>query len=168
MNRFYLIVPIVFLGLFGGVYWQHSRTAAAEAEVRAAETERIKAEELAKKTAAETAAREESARRTAAREAEEKKKDEEKRARWEADGRRIEEETTEFSGRVAELTAEIAKAEAALAAVRADKTRVDRENFELAREVELARIAKRNAELEIQRAIDVVAQRAARSASVPN
>ena len=160
MNRFYLIVPIVLLGLFGGIYWQHSRTAATEAAAKATETERIKAEELAKKAEAERAAREEAARRAAAREAEEKAKEDEKRARWAAEGKRIEEETAAFAARVAELAEQTKRAETELTEVRAAKDALDRENFEIAREVELARIAKRNAELEIQRAVEVVAGRA--------
>ncbi|MDF3058729.1 MAG: hypothetical protein K0R17_2944 [Rariglobus sp.] len=168
MNRFYLIVPIVLLGLFGGIYWQHSRTAATEAAGRAAETDRIKAAELAKKTEAERVAREDAARRAAEREAEELKKEEEKRARWAAEGKRIEEETARFAARIAELAAQTTQTESELATLRADRERLDRENFELAREVELARIAKRTAELEIQRAVDVVAQRAALSATAPN
>lgn len=160
MNRFYLIVPIVLLGLFGGIYWQHSRTAATEAAAKATETERIKADELAKKAEAERAARDEATRRAAAREAEEKQKEDEKRARWAADGKRIEEETAGFAARVAELTEQIHHTETKLAEVRASKDALDRENFEIAREVELARIAKRNAELGIQRAVAVVAGRA--------
>jgi predicted ribosome quality control (RQC) complex YloA/Tae2 family protein len=165
MNRLYLIFPIILLGLFGGIYWQHSQVAATEAATRASEMERLKNEELARKATAERTAREESTRRAATREAEELKKEEEKRIRWEADEQRIKEETAQFSKRGAELMSEIERVEKELAGVRVTKDRVDRENFEIAREVELARIAKRNAELEIQRAVEVVAQRAAHSIS---
>jgi hypothetical protein len=168
MNRFYLIVPVILLGVFGGVYWKHSQTAANESARRAAETDRIKDDELAKKTEAERVAKADAARRSAERETEEQKKEADKQARWAAEGKRIEEETARFADRIKELTEQTAHTEAELATLRAARTQVDRENFELAREVELARIAKRNAELEIQRAVDVVAERASRSESDAN
>jgi hypothetical protein len=168
MNRFYLIVPLVMVCLFGGVYWQHHNTSTAEAARLAAAAELARAAEAAQKDEAARLAREDSARRAAERVAEEQKKEDEKRAKWTADGLRIEEETARFTARVAELTREIAQAEVELAALRTAEEKLDRENFELAREVELARIAKRNAELEIQRAVDVVAQRAAVSMVTQN
>lgn len=164
MNRFYLIIPVVLLALFGGIYWQHGNTAAAEAAVRSTETAKIKAEADAKKADAERLAREDAARRAAERVAEERKKEDDKRAKWAAEGKRIEEETARFDARAAELARELTRAEAELAAQRTATDRLNRENFELAREVELARIAKRTAELEIQRAVDVVANRAATQA----
>ena len=36
MTRLYLIIPVLLLALFGGVYWQHTRTVAAEAVQHAA------------------------------------------------------------------------------------------------------------------------------------
>lgn len=168
MNRYYLIVPVVLLALFGGIYWQHGNTAAAAATVRATETARLKAEADAKKADAERIAREDAARRTAERVAEETKKEAEKRAKWIAEGARIEEETARFAARITEVSSEIARAETELAAQRTATDSLNRENFDLAREIELARIAKRNAELEIQRAVDVVAGEASRVVPVSN
>lgn len=168
MNRFYLIVPLVLLGLFGGVFWQHHQTASVEAAQKSAAAELAEAAETAKKDDAARLAREDSSRRAAERVAEEQKKEDEKRARWLADGQRVTEETARFAARIAELNRETAQAETELAALRAAEMRLDRENFELAREVELARIAKRNAEFEIHRAADFVANRAAQTVTAPN
>ena len=58
----------------------------------------------------------------------------------------------------------IADLEKELAGLRTQKETVNRENLELLKKVELARIAKRNAELNIQRMTEMISRRAAASA----
>ena len=43
MNRFYLILPLVFLTLFGGVYCRHSQQRDADAQARAAAVAAVEA-----------------------------------------------------------------------------------------------------------------------------
>jgi hypothetical protein len=166
MNRLYLIVPVLLLAIFGGLYWQHSVHAEAEAKAKAAVVAEAKAAEETKKAEAERLAREDAERRTAARVAEEQKKEAEKHAKWEADGARIAEETTRFTTRSAEIAAEITALEAKINQVLADKDKVSRANFDEARAIELARIAKRNAEMEIQRMTEMVARKAGQTSLV--
>ncbi len=161
MNRFYLIVPLVLSLLFGGVYWQHRQHSAEAAKVKAEQVAKAKAEEDAKKSEAERKAREDAEKRTAARAAEEKKKEDDKQAKWVADGVKISDETSGYVAQTAAYTKEIATLEKELAAIRSAKELAGKEVFAQAREVELALIAKRNAELEIQRLTEMVARKAA-------
>jgi hypothetical protein len=160
MNRFYLIIPIILLALFGGAYWQHSRTADADARAKDDATAQAKTIADAQKAETERKAREDADLRAAARLAEEQKKEAEKRAKWDADNARIAEETTRYSAQVAALTQEQAALEKALADTRAQREKLTKENFETARAIELARIARRNAELEVQRMTEMVARKA--------
>lgn len=160
MNRLYLIIPLILLALFGGVYWQHSLTADADARAKAAATAHAKSIADAQKAETERKAREDADLRAADRLAEEKKKEDEKRAKWDADSARIIEETARYSAQVAALTQEQAALEKALADTRAQHEKLAKENFEAARAIELARIARRNAELEVQRMTEMVARKA--------
>jgi hypothetical protein len=58
---------------------------------------------------------------------------------------------------------QITKFESDLASIRAAKDKASRESFELAKQVELAKVAKRNAEFEIQRTTEMVSRRASDS-----
>lgn len=160
MNRSYLLVPVILLALFGGLYWQHSRTADADARAKADATAQAKAIEDAKKAETERKAREDADRRAAARLAEEQKKEAEKNAKWDAESARIAEDTARFSAQAATLTQEQTALEKTLADTRAQREKLAKENFEAARAIELARIARRNAELEVQRMTEMVARKA--------
>ncbi len=161
MNRFYLIVPVVLLALFGGVYWQHSSNAVSEARMKAAATAEAKLAEETRKADAERKAREDADKRAAARLAEEQKKEDDKRIKWEADNAQIAADAARYDAQAATFTKELTALEKQLAEIRATGQSLNRQNFELARDVELARIAKRNAELEIQRTTEILARTAA-------
>ncbi|AHF92372.1 hypothetical protein OPIT5_21080 [Opitutaceae bacterium TAV5] len=166
MNRFYLIAPLVLLLLFGGVFWQHNKTAAIEAAQKAAEVARADEAARVQKAEAERKAREDAEQRAAAREAEERGKEEERRARWEADSARIAEETARHAAQAADYTRQVAALEKQLAGLRSEKEKRNREAFAAAREVELLAIRKRNTELEVQRVTGIIARRATGSRAV--
>ena len=56
MNRFYLIIPIVFLTLFGGVYWYHIQQSDADTQARAAAVAAAESAAKAQQSAAEAKA----------------------------------------------------------------------------------------------------------------
>lgn len=160
MNKLYIIVPALLLAAFSGVYLVHTKDAAAKSVLVAAEAAKKTEAERARKAEAERQAREDAERRSAERIAEEKRKEDERRAKWEAAGKQIAADTDAYRMR-AEKNADEARAlEAQLAALRAEKEKTRRVTFELAKEVEAARIRKRNAELEIQRMVEAVARKA--------
>lgn len=160
MNRFYLIAPVVLLVLFGGLYWNHVRSADAEAQAKVAAAFEAQAAEDARKAEAERKAREDAEKRAAERLAEEQKREEAKAAKWAADSAQIAADKARYEEQTKALLAEAAALEKEIATVRGDRQTLKRDNFELAREIELARIAKRNAELEIQRTTEMLARSA--------
>lgn len=161
MNRLYLTIPVILVVIFGGIYWQHSRTTAAHAAEKAAAVTVAQQIEAGKKAEAERLARADADKRAAERLAEEQKKAAEKKARYEEDGRLLVADTARYTAKVTALTAELAAQEKHLVELRARRAALNTETFTLAKDVELARIAKRNAELEIQRLTEMVARQAA-------
>ena len=160
MNKLYLIVPVVLTLAFGGVYIPHSKDAAAKAELAKMEAEKAAAETLAQKQEAEKQAREDADRRTAERLAEEKKKEEEKAAKWAAQSKDIADDTATYLAQSAKSEKEVKALEATLAALRADKDKAIQAGFDFDLEIEKARVAKRAAELEIQRLVEMTARKA--------
>lgn len=161
MNRLYLLVPVILLAVFGGVYWQHTTASESDRVAKAQAAAALKDAELARKAEAERKARADAEKRTAERLAEEAKRDAEKRARTEEENRRIAADTATYRAQSATLATETAALEKQLAGLRARREKLNTDAFALAKEVELARIAKRNAELEIQRLTDMIARQAA-------
>ena len=169
MNRFYIIAPVVMMLLFGGVFWKHSQASAIEARELELKVAKAKADDAAKKEAAVVKAREDSAKRTAARLAEEQQQEADKRAKWESSGQKIASDTATAEATIAKHNAAIKALETELTELRATKERVNAKSLEVMQATELARIAKRNAELEIQRLTEMVARKAANTslASIP-
>lgn len=161
MNRLYLLVPVILLALFGGVYWQHTTASESDRVAKAQAAAALKDAELAKKAEAERMARADAEKRTAERLAEEARRDAEKHARTEEENRRIAADTAAYRAQIATLATETATLEKQLTGLRARREKLNTDAFALAKEVELARIAKRNAELEIQRLTDMIARQAA-------
>jgi hypothetical protein len=163
MYRFYLLTTIVLLALFGGAYWRHCQQSDADAHARAAA---VAASEMALKAQQSTAAckaRDEWASRAASRAEEDQKKQEVLRGQWAADTARIAADTMGYQTQVTRLRGELAAVEQQLGEVRSARAAAAAQGFELAREVEVLRIAKRNAELEVQRTTEILVRRAAQS-----
>jgi hypothetical protein len=163
MKKIYILVPLILLVGFTFYYRNFAADLAQrEAAEQAAEDARI-AEEEAKKLAAEKSARLESEKKAAQREAEAAEKEAKKRAEWEAAGAKLAEETAGYKKQGDDYTKQINELELQLVELRRSKDDRTNEALALTEQVELARIAKRNAELEIQRLTDMVADRAAKS-----
>lgn len=160
MNKLYFFVPGLLLAVFAGVYVMHSRDAAEKAATVAAdETRRVEAERAAR-SEAERLAKEDADRRAAERLAEEKRKEDERRVKWEAASRQIADDTANYRAQAEKNAAEAKALENQLSELRAEKDRAGQAAFDLAKNVEAARIQKRNAELEIQRMVEAVARKA--------
>jgi hypothetical protein len=160
MNRLYLITPLVLLALFAGVYWRHSNAVSAEAAQKAAAVAAAQAEEAARQAELARAAQADAEQRAALRLAEEQKAEADRRARHEEDNRRLAEDSAQLAALVTTLGAESAALERQLADLRDRRKALNTEGFALAKDVELARVAKRNAELELQRLTEMVARQA--------
>jgi septal ring factor EnvC (AmiA/AmiB activator) len=77
--------------------------------------------------------------------------------------RKVLDETTKYENEAEKLSKEIAGLELAIANLRTQREDMNREVLESSKKVELAKIDRRNAELEIQRMYDIVAQKVAAS-----
>lgn len=159
----YLIFPGVMLGIFLVVYLSHKEKAEEKERVHIAEVAKQKAEAEEKKKVAEARAREDARKRQEERDAEERRKEAEKAAKQAADDKKVADQTTEYTAKGAAAAKKVAALEIELDRLRKEKDKTSRETFDLAKQVELTRIARRNAELEIQRMTEMVARRAADS-----
>ncbi|PTY07890.1 hypothetical protein DB347_06585 [Opitutaceae bacterium EW11] len=161
MKRFYFIFPVVLLAVFSVFYSRFSKASDEADRVREAKIAQAKQEEAEKRKSAEAKSREDSAKRTAERLAEEKRKDDERLAKWDADSKRILDETQQYVSTAERFNQEIADLEKQLAQLRTAKDARTREFLETASEAELAAITKRSAEMEIQRLTEMIARKVA-------
>ena len=159
----YLIFPGVLLAGFLVIYFSHKEKAEAKERAHVAEVAKKKAEDDEKKKVAEAKAREDAKKRQDERDAEEKKKEQEKAAKQAADDKKVKDQTAEYTAKVDTLTKQVGQLEIELDRLRKEKDKTSRETFDLAKQVELTRIARRNAELEIQRMTEMVTRRASES-----
>jgi Flp pilus assembly protein TadB len=165
MNKFYLIIPAVLLVVFSGIYINYMGQA-AEKEAAAQRAAEIKAaEEQARREEGERQARLDAERRAAERALEEQRREEERVARFQAGVKALEDEAAGFAAEAAKQQAEIESITATLDALRNERAAALASNLAFELEVERARIAKRNAELEVQRLVEMVARRAGTSLS---
>lgn len=160
MNKLYIIVPLVLTLAFGGIYLSHSKDAAAKAEIARVEADKAAAEAAKVKAEAEAQARKDADERTAQRLAEEKKKEEEKAAKWAAQSQAIADDTATYLALGEKNAVELKALEAKLVALRAEKDKAVQAGFDYDLEIEKARVAKRAAELEIQRLVEMTARKA--------
>ena len=159
----YLILPSLMLAGFLVIYFSHKEKAEAKERAHIAQVAKEKAEAEEKKRIAEQKARDDARKRQEERDAEERKKAEEKAAKQAADDKKVRDQTAEYTAKAEAAAKQVAALEAELDRLRKEKDQTSREAFDLAKQVELARIARRNAELEIQRMTEMVARRAAES-----
>lgn len=159
MNKFYIIVPVVLLGVFLFFYNGALKDMAAKEAVKKEEVAKVKAAEDARRIEIEKKAAEDSRRRQAEREAEDRAKEQKKIKEYEDAMRQLKDETDKYLAEADKNQKDANALELQLNDLRTLKEKTNRESFELAKQVELAKIARRNAELEIQRMVDMVAQR---------
>lgn len=159
MNKFYIIVPLVLLGTFLFFYNGALKEMAAREDAKQAEIAKVKKAEDDRRAEIEKKAAEDAKRRQAEREAEERAKEQKKIKEYEDAMRQLKDEADKYLAEADKNQKDANALELELNDLRNRKEKTNREAFELAKQVELAKIARRNAELEIQRMVDMVAQR---------
>ncbi len=160
----YLISVGSMLAVFLFFYLSHMKELEIRDKQRAEEVAKLQKEEAERQALIETKAREDAERRAAERAANEAKKEADRLAKWEAENQRIKDATDEANAKGDAFAKEISQLEIQLNSLRTEKEKLNREAFEFSKRVEEARIAKRNAELEIQRMTDMIARKANDSA----
>lgn len=159
----YVIFPGIMLALFLVVY--------SSAKKAAEDRERVRLEKIAAKLDAEKKQKDEAERvaaldaqkRQKEREEEDRKKEADRRRKQEAADKAVRDETTQFRTEADSQAKKAAELEIELDRLRKQRETETRQEFDLAKQVELARIAKQNAEFEEQRLTAMIAQRAGQS-----
>ena len=159
MNKFYIIVPVVLLGVFLFFYNGALKEMAQREEQKKVEVAKAKAIEDARRAEIEKKAAEESRKRQAEREAQELAKEQKKIKEYEDAMKQLRDEAAKYASEADAYQKEANALELQLNELRTLKEKTNREVFELTKQVELAKVSRRNAELEIQRMVDMVAQR---------
>lgn len=160
----YVIFPGIMLALFLVVYTSHVKEAEERERARIANVDRMRKEEEEKKKEAEKLAAEDAQKRAREREAEDRKKEEERRKKKEAIDKEIADDTNKYRTEADNSAHDASQLEIELDRLHKEKDQLGREDFDLAKKVELARVAKRNAELQQQHLTQMIAQRADQSA----
>jgi type IV secretory pathway VirB10-like protein len=160
----YVIFPGILLVLFLFFYHQDMNAfQAREAAHAEAVAQQKKAEDDHRK-AVELAAHEEAQKRAAEAAAEAAQKEKEKEDKWNAEGARIQKETDRFTGELDRMTKRASALEIERDSLNKSKEQESREDFELLKRIEQSRVDQHNAEMEIQRMVAMIAQRADDSA----
>ncbi|MBL9200458.1 MAG: hypothetical protein JNL39_08120 [Opitutaceae bacterium] len=162
----YLIFPAVMLGVFVIFYMSHAKELHAKEQRQIAEAKAKRDEADAKKKAAEEKARADAAKRQAERDAEDKQKADEKAAKQAADDKRVRDDTAKYVAQGDAAQKQLNAQEQELDRLRKERDKTSREAFDIAKQVELTRIARRTAELEIQRMNKMIVDRASNSSLV--
>ncbi len=159
----FVIFPGILLLIFLFFYQQTSAEMHAREQAHAAALAAQKAADAEHKQIIEAKARQDADARAAQQAADDAKKEADAAARKKKIRDGIQAETDKANAEIQKYTTEIADLEAQLAKLDEQKKQETRFDFDFAKKVELARVNERDSELEIQRMVDMIAQRAARS-----
>jgi hypothetical protein len=159
----YVIFPGLMLAGFLVIWATHKKEVEEREAQRIVANQKKAEEESAKKKEAEARAAEDARKRQAEHEKEEADKEAKRIAKQAEEDKKVKDATDEALGRIDKFGKQASQLEIELDALRKQKETLSRQTFDMARRVELARIAKRNAELEEQRMTAMIQQRANQS-----
>jgi hypothetical protein len=160
----YFIVPIIATCGFLFIYFSHVEQSKLREAAHKAELARVAADEAAKKKVLEDRARIEAEEKAKVRAEAEAAKEAAKTAAWNEQGKKIQDEMEEAIRSSSESTAKIVAMEKEIASLRTKRESLNHEFVETARACELAKIARRNAELELDRLTTFIVKKAQASA----
>jgi hypothetical protein len=160
---FYVLFPTILLVIFILVYFDsRAETAKMDAD-RKEQMAKEKAEADQKKAIAEAKAHEDAERRNKEREAEEAKAAKDKEDKYIADMAHIKADTDRSNASAEAFAKQVSDLTIELDTLHKQKDALTRESFELLKKIELAEVARHNAELEIQRYTEMIAEKADQS-----
>lgn len=164
MKKFmYVIFPGAMLGIFLIFFFAHQKDAEAREAARTEKIHKEEAEKAAKKAEAERKAAVDAKERQAQREKEDADKEAAKLAKQAAADKEVKDATDKAIAEGDKSSKEASKLEIDLDTIRKNKDKLSREAFDLTKQVEAAKVAKRNAEFEIQRMTEMISRRASDS-----
>jgi len=156
----YVIFPAILLAIFLVYYRQEMAVLLVKEQHRAAESARIKAEDARKKKETEERARMDNEKRMVEQAAEDARLLKEKEDKWNATGAEIQAETDKALAETAHYQQQDSDMEVELVALQKAKEKANREDFDLLKQVELARVGYENAQLEVERMVAMIANHA--------
>lgn len=159
MNKFYLIVPGTLFAVFFFFYSSALKEMDIKEASRVAEVARVKAAEDLRKTEIEKQATADAEKRQRERDEADRAKEEKKRHDYMEVINILTRDVNSNVAATDKYAKEAAELELQINSTRNRKEKLNTETFELAKQVEKAKIDRRNAELEIQRMVEMVAKR---------
>ncbi|MEI6588390.1 MAG: hypothetical protein WCO38_00425 [Verrucomicrobiota bacterium] len=160
----YVIFPALLLVVFLFFYNQEMDKVAERQHVVALQVAREKAASDAKKKEAEAQAKisaDKHAKEQAAADAAQLAAAE---AKWQADTKKIQDEIDRNTADADRFSKKASELQIQLDTLHKEKEALNREDFDLLKEVETTRISEQNSNLEIQRLVEIIARRASDSA----
>lgn len=159
----YIIFPAIMLGVFVAFYMASKhKWDAAEAQ-RTAEVQKAKEADDAKKASAEEAARIAARKRVEEQKKEDAAFEQKRQDKWNAETAAIVKVTDTAKAEADASSKESADLELQIDNLRKKKEALNREDFDLLKNLELARSRQRDAELDIQRMVTMITDKAAQS-----
>jgi hypothetical protein len=159
----YVLAPAAMLAVFLFFYASSRTEAKAKEDARLADIARQKADDAEKKQIAEAKAREDALKREADREAADAKAAREKQEKYDAEMARIKADADKSNAQAEAYAKQVSDLTIELDSLNKQKDSLSRAEFDQEKKVELAQVARQNAEMEIQRMVQMIANRADQS-----
>jgi hypothetical protein len=155
----YLVIPGIMFAVFivfyrGAVKNMEDRAAAALVKKQEAE-----AVEAKRKAEIDARAQADAARRQKEAEAADAAREAKKEADYQKVMTQLRDEAADYNAQADKLAKEVGALDIAISQARTNKEKLNRETFDLSKEVELAKINRRNAEIEIQRMVEIAGKK---------
>jgi len=157
----YLLIPGILLAVFMFFYIGAVRdmeNKAAQQKIEKTEKDRV---EKIRKAEIEQKANADAEKRQKQRDADEAAKLAKKEADYQVVMTQLATETVDLNAQTEKLAKEVGALEIAISQARSNKEKLNRDTFDLAKAVELAKINRRNAEIEIQRMVEIAGKKMA-------
>jgi uncharacterized coiled-coil DUF342 family protein len=159
----YVLCPVALLGIFVFYYSIKSQEVEAREQEKAAQVAAQKAADADARHIIEEKARLDAEKRAADRAAETAKKEAAKAAKYADYMAKLQDETDKANAQSAELTDKVAELQLKLDQLQKAKEEANQSGFDIEKAIELAEVQKGNADLESERMIAAIAERADKS-----
>jgi chromosome segregation ATPase len=156
----YIIFPGLGLALFLALYFPANAHYEASVTARAEAVAAQKSADEQHRLALEKQAHEDSLKRQEQNARDEKAREADRIAKRQKEMDAIQKDTDGFNADIAKYQKQVDELQKQLDALHERKDRLTREDFDLLKQVELARVAQSNSDLEIQRMVEMIATRA--------